>query len=367
MCRKTLKPAGSSSNGPQCATLAVNHNPLEVTQMANPVPESFLALRMIKDEAGAVRPEFQTLPTSDLTGGDTLIRVLYSSLNYKDGLALAGRTGILRSYPMTPGIDLVGEVLSSETGELTAGQSVILTGYGTGERQNGGYAELARAQAAHLVPLPAGTAPQWAMSVGTAGLTAMLAVMALEDHGVKPDDGEVLVTGAAGGVGSTAVSLLATAGYNVIASTGRPAEEAYLRELGASGLIHRDELSSLKRPLEKERWAGVIDNVGSTTLAGAIASTCTHGTVAACGNAGGTDLPSTVFPFILRGVTLAGIDSNNCPMPRRKAAWERLARDLPASKLAGVTTTHDLRDLPQLAQEILAGKVRGRTVIRVQD
>lgn len=332
--------------------------------MTQTVLQSFMALRMLKDEAG-VRPEVQTLPLSALPEGDTLIRVQYSSLNYKDGLALAGRPGILKAYPMTPGIDLVGEVLSCDTGQFAPGQTVILTGYGTGERQDGGYAELARARAAHLVPLPAGTSPQWAMSVGTAGFTAMLAVMALEDHGVTPERGEVLVTGAAGGVGSTAVSLLATAGFTVVASTGRPAEEAYLRDLGAAHIIHRDELSSLKRPLEKERWAGVVDNVGGSTLAGAIASTRTHGTVAACGNAGGIDLPATVFPFILRGVTLAGIDSNTCPMPRRTAAWERLARDLPEDKLRGVTRVRDLRELPALAEEILAGQVRGRTVIRV--
>lgn len=332
----------------------------------NPTPDAFMALRMVKDDAG-VRPEFQTLNVEALTGGDTVLRVLYSSLNYKDGLAVAGRPGILRAYPMTPGIDLVADVISCDTGEFQPGQQVILTGYGTGERSDGGFSQVARAKAQHLLTLPAGTTPLWAMSVGTAGLTAMLAVMALEDHGVTPERGEVLVTGAAGGVGSTAVSLLATAGFNVVASTGRTSEEAYLRELGASSIIHRDELTALKRPLEKERWAGVIDNVGSTTLAGAIASTRTHGTVASCGNAGGIDLPTTVFPFILRGVTLAGIDSNNCPMPRRKAAWERLARDLPESKLQGLTHIRPLADLPALAQEILAGQVRGRTVIAVQD
>ena len=320
---------------------------------------------MLKDDAG-VRPEFQSLPISALPDANTLIKVHLSSLNYKDGLAVGGRPGILKTYPMTPGIDLVGEVLTCDSEEsFKAGDIVIATGWGLGERQDGGFAELARVNSEHLVPLPAGRTTEWAMSVGTAGLTAMLAVMALEDHGVTPEQGEVLVTGAAGGVGSTAVSLLATAGFNVTASTGRPDETGYLRELGAQQIIHRDELTAMKRPLEKERWAGVIDNVGSSTLAAALASTKTHGTVASCGNAGGIDLPATVFPFILRGVTLAGIDSNTCPTARRKLAWERLSSELPEGKLTSVTHVHALSDVPQLAQDILAGRVRGRTVIDV--
>lgn len=333
--------------------------------MTSPVlPESFRALRMVKDDAG-VRPEFQTLPVSALPEADTLIQVHLSSLNYKDGLAVGGRPGILKSYPMTPGIDLLGEVLSCDADAFKPGDIVIGTGWGLGERQDGGFAELARVQSDYLVPLPAGRTTQWAMSVGTAGLTAMLAVMALEERGVTPGQGEVLVTGAAGGVGSTAVSLLATAGFNVTASTGRPDEADYLRELGAQQIIHRDELTALKRPLEKERWAGVIDNVGSATLAAAIASTKTHGTVAACGNAGGVDLPTSVFPFILRGVTLTGIDSNTCPTPRRRLAWERLSTDLPEGKLEAVTHVHALSDVPHLAQEILAGRIRGRSVVDV--
>lgn len=333
--------------------------------MNNPdLPETFRALRMLKDDAGE-RPEFQSLPIAALPDGNTLVRVLWSSLNYKDGLAVGGRPGILKTYPMTPGIDLVGEVLTCDDGSLKGGDIVIGTGWGLGERQDGGFAELARLDAEKLIPLPAGRTSEWAMSVGTAGITAMLAVMALEDHGVTPEGGEVLVTGAAGGVGSAAVSLLATAGFNVTASTGRLDEAEYLQSLGAGQIIHRDELTALKRPLEKERWAGVIDNVGSTTLAAALASTRTHGAVAACGNAGGIDLPTTVFPFILRGVTLAGIDSNTCPTARRRLAWERLSRDLPEEKLSSVTTVRPLSEVPQLAQDILAGKVRGRTVIDV--
>ena len=327
------------------------------------VPATFRALRMVKDDAG-IRPEFQQLTLDDLGEGDTLVRVQCSSLNYKDGLAVMGRPGVLRRYPIIPGIDLAGEVISSDSGEYRPGDGVILTGWGIGEKVDGGYSEFARVPAATLVPLPAGTDAVWAMSVGTAGFTAMLAVMALEDGGVSSADGEVLVTGAAGGVGSTAVRLLAEAGFSVTASTGRPQESDYLRGLGAANVIGRDELTP-SRPLDKERWAGVVDTVGSGTLAAAIAATRTHGVVAACGNAGGTDLPTTVFPFILRGVTLAGIDSNTCPAPRRRAAWDRLARDLPASALADVTQRRPLSDVPALAAQILAGQVRGRTVIDV--
>ncbi|MBI0445461.1 MDR family oxidoreductase [Deinococcus sp. DB0503] len=330
----------------------------------SPLPEHFRALRAVKDETG-VRPEFQTLTLADLPEGEVLVRVTHSSLNYKDGLAVAGRPGVLKAYPMTPGIDLAGTVVEDQTGTYRPGDAVLLTGWGIGERQDGGYAEYARVKAAWLVPLPEGTDAQWAMSVGTAGFTAMLAVMALEEHGVTPGSGEVLVTGAAGGVGSTAVALLAAAGHSVTASTGRREEEDYLRSLGAANIIGREELLALKRPLEKERWAGVVDSVGGDTLAGALASTRTHGAVAACGLAGGSGLNTTVFPFILRGVNLLGIDSVTCPTERRRAAWARLARDLPAAKLAGVTQLRPLSDVPALAQEILAGRVRGRTVIDV--
>ncbi|EYB69821.1 zinc-binding alcohol dehydrogenase [Deinococcus phoenicis] len=328
------------------------------------LPESFRALRAVKDESG-VHPEFQQLTLTDLPPGDTLVRVTHSSLNYKDGLAVAGQPGVLKAYPMTPGIDLAGTVVQDETGTYPPGTPVLLTGWGIGERQDGGYAEYARVRSEWLVPLPEGTTPEWAMSVGTAGFTAMLAVLALEDHGVAPGSGEVLVTGAAGGVGSTAVALLAQAGHTVTASTGRPEAAAYLRSLGASNVIGRGDLPALKRPLEKERWAGVVDSVGADTLAGALASTRIHGAVAACGLAGGSALNTTVFPFILRGVNLLGIDSVACPTPRRRAAWARLARDLPADRLAGVTQLRPLDDVPALAQEILAGRVRGRTVIEV--
>lgn len=335
-----------------------------MTQPTPRLPEQFRALRAVKDEAGA-RSEFQTLTLADLPAGDALVRVTHSSLNYKDGLAVAGRPGVLKSYPMTPGIDLAGTVVEDRSGTYAPGTPVLLTGWGIGERQDGGYAEYARVRPEWLVPLPEGTDARWAMSVGTAGFTAMLAVMALEEHGVTPGSGEVLVTGAAGGVGSTAVALLAAAGHTVTASTGRQEEEAYFRSLGASSVIGREELPALKRPLEKERWAGVVDSVGADTLAGALASTRTHGAVAACGLAGGNALDTTVFPFILRGVNLLGIDSVSCPAERRRAAWARLARDLPASRLADVTQVRPLSDVPALAGEILAGRVRGRTVIEV--
>lgn len=335
-----------------------------MTQPGPQLPETFRALRAVRDDAGP-RTEFQTLPLSALPEGDTLVRVTHSSLNYKDGLAVAGKPGVLRSYPMTPGIDLAGTVVRDETGTYGAGDAVLLTGWGIGERQDGGYADYARVRSEWLVPLPNGTTAEWAMSVGTAGFTAMLAVLALEDHGVTPQRGEVLVTGAAGGVGSTAVALLAAAGFTVTASTGRPQEEAYLRSLGAANVIGRGELPALKRPLEKERWAGVVDSVGGETLAGAVASTRTHGAVAACGLAGGSALNMSVFPFILRGVNLLGIDSVTCPQGRRRVAWTRLARDLPAARLEGVTQVRPLSDVPALAGEILAGRVRGRTVIRV--
>ncbi|MBZ9712981.1 MDR family oxidoreductase [Deinococcus multiflagellatus] len=329
------------------------------------LPEHYRALRVVKDDQGT-RAEVQTLPLAALPAGDLLIAVSHSSLNYKDGLAVLGRPGVLRAYPMTPGIDLAGTVLEDRSGRWAPGTGVVVTGWGIGERQDGGYAELARVQPGWAVALPPGVGAQWAMSVGTAGFTAMLAVMALEEHGLTPGDGEVLVTGAAGGVGSVAVALLAAAGHTVTASTGRLEETPYLQALGAAQVIHREELPALTRPLEKERWAGVVDTVGGATLAGAYASTRTHGSVAVCGLAGGSELRATVFPLILRGVNLLGVDSVTCPVPRREAAWARLARDLPAPRLAEVTQVRPLSDVPALAPQILAGQVRGRTVVDVR-
>ncbi|MBZ9749391.1 oxidoreductase [Deinococcus sp. HMF7604] len=329
------------------------------------LPATFRALRVQQDDQGT-HAEFQTLPLSALPAGDVVVAVSHSSLNYKDGLAVLGHPGVLKAHPMTPGIDLAGTVLEDRSGRWAPGAPVLLTGWGIGERQDGGYAELARVCPDWLVALPPGTTPHWAMSVGTAGFTAMLAVLALEAAGLKSGQGEVLVTGAAGGVGSTAVALLAAAGHEVVASTGRPEEAAYLHDLGAARVIGREEVSGLTRPLEKERWAGVVDTVGGATLAGAYASTRTHGSVAVCGLAGGHDLRTTVFPLILRGVNLLGVDSVTCPAERREAAWARLARDLPAARLAPITQTRGLSEVPTLAPEILAGRVRGRTVIDVR-
>lgn len=327
------------------------------------LPTTFQALRVFKDAQGTVQAERQTLPVTDLPEGEVTVQVTHSSLNYKDGMAVAGRPGILRRYPMTPGIDFAGTVLQDESGTYSPGETVIVTGWGVGERHDGGYATLARVPARWIVRAPEGTDAFWAMAVGTAGFTAMLAVMALEDQGLKA--GEVLVTGAAGGVGSSAVALLARAGYEVTASTGRLEEADYLTGLGARHIIGREEMPALKRPMESERWSGVVDTVGGATLAGAYASTRTHGSVAVCGLAGGAELNTTVYPLILRGVNLLGIDSVSCPAERRESAWARLAHELPAATLAPMTQERGLSELPALAQEILAGRVRGRTVIDV--
>jgi acrylyl-CoA reductase (NADPH) len=297
--------------------------------------------------------------------GDVLVRVERSSLNYKDGLAIAGRPGVVRAFPMIPGIDLAGTVERSDDPQWTPGDRVLVNGCGLGESHFGGLAQRARVAGDALVPTPAPFTSRQAMGVGTAGFTAMLCVLALERHGVRPADGEVLVTGAAGGVGSVAVALLARAGFRAVASTGRPQEADYLRALGASAVIDRAELSSPGRPLARERWAGVVDSVGSHTLANACAATRYRGAVAACGLAQGMDFPATVAPFILRAVTLYGIDSSRAPRPLRLEAWERLARDLDPALLASMTSEVGLEGAVAAAPEILAGRVRGRLVVDV--
>jgi acrylyl-CoA reductase (NADPH) len=287
-------------------------------------------------------------------------------VNYKDGLVLTGRSPVVRKFPMIPGIDLAGTVAESSNPNFRTGDKVVLNGYGLSETHYGGYSEYARVKGDWLVPLPSAFSAAEAMAIGTAGYTAMLAVMALEDAHVTPDRGAVVVTGAAGGVGSVAVAVLAKLGYRVIASTGRPEEEAYLKSLGAAEIIPRSELSGEPRMLGKERWAGGVDSVGSRTLANVLASTSYQGAVAACGLAGGMDLPTSVAPFILRGVSLLGIDSVQMPMPRRRQAWERLARDLDVKRLAAMTRTIPLSDVRRAADDILAGKIRGRLVVEVQ-
>jgi acrylyl-CoA reductase (NADPH) len=326
---------------------------------------AFRALRLHKTE-GAPDVRFEDLTDADLMDGDVDVRVEYSTLNYKDGLAITGRAPVVRTWPLIPGIDFAGVVERSSHAGFAAGDKVVLNGWGVGETHNGGLAQRARVKGEWLVKLPAALTTREAMAIGTAGYTAMLCVIGLERQGVTPDRGDVIVTGAAGGVGSVAVAVLAGLGYRVIASTGRKAEEGeYLSGLGAAEIIDRAELSAPGRPLGKERWAGAVDAVGSHTLANVLAQTRYGGVVTACGLAQGMDLPASVAPFILRGVTLVGIDSVMCPVPRREEAWSRLAKDLPLAKLAAMTVIAPLKDAPALAAKILDGQVRGRIVIDV--
>jgi acrylyl-CoA reductase (NADPH) len=320
---------------------------------------------LLSHAGGELSAAWTPMQDIDLGDGDVTVRVTHSTINYKDGLALTGRLPGMR-LPLVPGIDFAGTVLASEDAHLAPGENVILNGWGCGERRPGGYAERARVSGDWLIKRPAVFTNAETMAIGTAGYTAMLAILALEDHGITPDKGPVLVTGAAGGVGSVAVTLLHKLGYRVVASTGRAQEADYLRRLGAAEIISRDELSSPARGmLGKERWAGAIDVAGSHTLANAIAMTQYGGCVAATGLAQGLDLPLSVAPFILRGVTLAGIDSVMAPRSKRERAWERLAADLDRGALAEMSVTRPLADVVALAPEILAGKVRGRVVLEV--
>lgn len=327
-------------------------------------------MRAIVIDSKGAEPEVVEGPRAEelLRAGEGSVEldVLHSSFNYKDGLALAGR-GIVRSWPLVPGIDVVGRVTASASDEWREGDVVVLNGDGLGETRNGGFATRARVRPDALVRLPEGISPERAAAIGTAGFTAMLCVLALEDAGVDPGAGDVLVTGAAGGVGSVAISLLAGRGYRVIASTGRTDEQGdYLRELGAADLIDRHELSDeLGKPLQSQRWAGAVDSVGSTTLANALAQTSYGGAVAACGLAQGADLPTTVMPFILRGVTLVGANSVDAPRPLRQRAWKALAAELNLAMLDGMTETIGLAETIPHAGRILAGRVRGRTVVDV--
>lgn len=310
----------------------------------------------------------QTLEDSALptTGeGDVLVEVDYSTLNYKDGLAITGRSPVVRKYPMVPGIDFAGKVLESQDPAFKPGDEVLLNGWGVGEGHWGGLAEKARVKGDWLIHKPKAISARQAMAIGTAGYTAMLCIQALERHGLSPSQGEVLVTGAAGGVGSVAIAILAHKGFNVVASTGRMSEEAYLKSLGAQTVIDRAELSAPGKPLQKERWAAVVDSVGSHTLANACAATQSWGAVAACGLAQGMDFPSTVAPFILRGVTLYGINSVTVPRAKREEAWSQLARDLPMQKLEAMTQEIGLEQAIGMASRILEGQVRGRLAVKV--
>jgi acrylyl-CoA reductase (NADPH) len=302
---------------------------------------------------------------NDLMEGDVTFRPEWSTVNYKDGLALTGKAPVVRRFPMIAGIDGAGTVESSSHPDWKPGDKVILNGWGCGETHLGCYAQKARVKGDWLVPLPAGMSTRDAMAVGTAGYTAMLAVMALERHGVTPDRGPVVVTGASGGVGSVAITLLAHLGYHVVASTGRPQETPYLRDLGAAEIIDRAELTATPRPLGKERWAGGIDSVGSVTLANVLSMTRYGGAVAACGLAGGMDLPATVAPFILRGVALLGIDSVMCPQRLRREAWRRLGAELDRQKLAQISGEVDLSGVIEAGRRILDSQVRGRLVVKI--
>lgn len=326
--------------------------------------ERFRALVIDKGDSGQT-VGWRAFDPADLMPGDVRVRVSHSTINYKDGLALTGKAPVVRRWPMIPGIDFAGTVEASTHTGFKPGDGVILNGWGAGETHLGGYAEVAQVKGDWLIHRPATFTPAEAMAIGTAGYTAMLAVLALEHNGVAPGNGPILVTGAAGGVGSVAIAILSKRSHHVIASTGRASESDYLKSLGAAEIIDRTELSGSPRPLGKERFAGVIDSVGSATLANAIAQTKHGGAIAACGLAQGMDLPASVAPFILRGVTLAGIESVMAPKAKRIAAWSRLAADLDKAKLADMTVTRPIGDVESIAPEILAGKVRGRVVLAV--
>ncbi len=324
--------------------------------------DTFRALRIDKTDA-CQTVAIVDLTEDDLMEGDVTVAVANSTVNYKDGLAITGKAPVVRKFPLIPGIDFAGTVTASTHAGIKPGDKVVLNGWGVGESHNGGLAGRARVKGDWLVPLPEGIDLAHAMAIGTAGYTAMLCVMALEEQGVEPGSGEVLVTGAAGGVGSVAVALLAKLGFTVVASTGRTSEEAYLKGLGASTVIDRAEFATPVKPLARSRWAGAVDVAGSTTLANVLSQMNYGGTVAACGLAQGMDLPTSVAPFILRGAKLIGIDSVMCPKPRRITAWQRLARDLDMAKLDAMTTHIGLDDVQKAAADILAGKIRGRLVV----
>jgi len=315
---------------------------------------------------GKIRGSLKDIQIADLPTGDVTVRVAYSTLNYKDGLAVTGKARIARRYPMICGIDLAGTVEESSSSDYKPDDHVVITGWGLSESHWGGYTQKARVKSDWLIPLPKEFSLKQAMAIGTAGFTSILSVMALEQMGVKPGEHDVIVTGAAGGVGSVAVAVLAKLGYKVAASTGRPELAEYLQALGATSIVERATLAQpSNRPLDAERWLGGIDSVGGETLASVLRGTRYGGSVAACGLAGGTNLPTSVYPFILRGVNLLGIDSVMCPKPKRLEGWRRLARDLEIGKLEAMTIVEPMSKVPQLAQEILDGKVRGRVVIDV--
>jgi acrylyl-CoA reductase (NADPH) len=327
------------------------------------MPEPFKAILVTRDEEKKQSVAVMELTDSDLMEGDVTVAVEATTVNYKDGLAITGKAPVVRRFPLVPGIDFAGTVIQSSHPDWKEGDKVVLNGWGVGETHYGAYAGHARVKGDWLVPLPEGLTAHQAMAVGTAGYTAMLCILALERHGITPARGPVVVTGAAGGVGSVAISILSRLGYHVVASTGRAAEETYLRNLGAAEIIVRDELSGPAKPLGKERWAGGVDAVGSHTLANVLSMTSYGGAVSACGLAQGMDLPASVAPFILRGVSLLGIDSVMAPKPIRVEAWRRIASDLDHAKLAALSTTIGFDGIIPAASDIVEGKVRGRIVV----
>jgi acrylyl-CoA reductase (NADPH) len=325
--------------------------------------DSFKAILVTRGEDKVQSVAVTEMTDAELMDGDVTVRIEATTVNYKDGLAITGKAPVVRRFPLVPGIDFAGSVIASDHPDWRPGDKVILNGWGTGETHHGAFAEKSRVKGDWLVPLPEGMTAHDAMAIGTAGYTAMLSVMALERHDITPDRGPVIVTGAAGGVGSVAISILSKLGYHVIASTGRVAESDYLKQLGAAEIIDRGELAGPVKPLAKERWAGGVDAVGSTTLANVLSMTSYGGAIAACGLAQGMDLPANVAPFILRGVSLLGIDSVMAPKPLRLEAWRRIATDLDHAKLTALTTTIGFDDILQAGRDIVDGKVRGRLVV----
>ncbi len=327
--------------------------------------DKFKAILVSRDEDKKQSVDTVELSESDFMEGDVTVAIEATTINYKDGLAITGKAPVIRRFPLVPGIDFAGTVIASDHPEWKAGDKVILNGWGTGETHHGAFAQKSRVKGDWLVPLPDGMSARDAMAIGTAGYTAMLAVMALEHYGIAPGSGPVIVTGAAGGVGSIAISLLSGLGYHVIASTGRTSESDYLMQLGAAEVISRDELSGPAKPLAKERWAAGVDAVGSHTLANVLSMTSYGGAIAACGLAGGMDLPSSVAPFILRGVALLGIDSVMAPKELRTTAWKRIAKELDHAKLSALSRTIGFDDIVGSARDIVDGKIRGRVVVEM--
>ena len=332
--------------------------------MAQATPAEFKAL-VLRQEDGKTLSAIEQLSINDLPDGDVLLSVDYSSINYKDSMAVTGTGKIVRTWPMVPGIDLTGTVIESQADSYKPGDKVLLTGWSVGEQFWGGYSQIQRVQSQWLIPLPQGISSQAAMAIGTAGLTAMLCVMALEEAHITPSKGPVVVTGAGGGVGSIAVALLSHLGYTVTAVSGRASTHDYLKSLGANDVIAREEMLKPSRPLAAQRWAGAIDTAGDAILARVLAETDYNGAVAACGLAAGYQLPTTVMPFILRNVRLQGVDSVMCPNERRQLAWKRLAQDLPATALTDINKVVSLDEIKQVAEDMMAGNVQGRTVVDV--